>query len=107
MTTTLRALFNDEAGFIVSAELILVATVGVIALVVGLAEVSYNVSEELEDVGTAVGKVSQSYEVSGTSGHKARFFGSSYRDQADFCDNEYDINCDGNYGGNNNGNYGH
>ena len=99
MTATFRALFNDEAGFIVSAELILVATVGVIALVVGLAEVSYNVSEELEDVGTAVGKVSQSYEISSTRGHKAMFFGSSYRDQGDFCDDECDISCDANFGG--------
>jgi hypothetical protein len=98
MSATLRALFNDEAGFIVSAELILVATVGVIALVVGLAEVSFNVCEELEDVGTAVGKISQSYDVSSTTGHKARFFGSSFRDQGDFCDDEHDINCDGNMG---------
>ena len=99
MTAIFRALYNDEAGFIVSAELILVATVGVIALVVGLAEVSWNVNEELEDVGTAVGKISQSYEVSATHGHKACFFGSSYRDQGDFCDDENDISCDGFYGG--------
>lgn len=98
MTTTFRTLLDDEAGFIVSAELILVATVGVIALVVGLAEVSWNVTEELEDVGSAVGKISQSYEVSSTHGHKAKFFGSSYRDQGDYCDDEHDISCDGNYG---------
>lgn len=102
MFTTLRALLNDDAGFIVSAELILVATIGVIAMVVGLSEVSYNVNEELEDVGSAIGKMSQSYDVSSTTGHKAVFYGSCFRDQADFCDSEFDVNCNGvgnvNYG---------
>ena len=95
MFALLTALYNDDAGFIVSAELILVATIGVIALVVGLSEVSYNINEELEDVGSGVGHVNQSYRVSATSGHKAVFFGSQFTDQNDFCDSEFDITCNG------------
>ncbi len=36
MTNIFTKLINDEAGFIVSAELILVATIAVLGVVVGL-----------------------------------------------------------------------
>jgi len=39
----LRALLNDEAGFVVSAELVLIATLLVIGLIVGLSEVQHSV----------------------------------------------------------------
>ena len=47
MTNLFTKLIHDEAGFIVSAELVLVATVGVLAMVVGLSEVALNVNNEL------------------------------------------------------------
>lgn len=90
----LAQLHHDEAGFIVSAELVLVSTILVIGMVVGLAEVSNGVVEELEDVGTAIGSVNQSFHVSGLSGHKACTYGSSFRDKKDDCDGEFDISCD-------------
>ena len=46
----LRKLFNDESGVIISAELVLVLTIAVLAMVVGLSEVSVAVSTELNDV---------------------------------------------------------
>ena len=52
-------LLNDDAGFIVSAELILVSTIAVLALVVGLSEVSFGVNQELEDLGAALGSINQ------------------------------------------------
>ncbi len=91
----LAQLHRDEAGFIVSAELVLVSTIMVIGMVVGLAEVSNGVIEELEDVGSAIGSVNQSYHVSGHSGHKACTYGFSFRDKTDNCDGEFDISCDG------------
>jgi Flp pilus assembly pilin Flp len=95
MTKTLLAkLYRDEAGFIVSAELAIVATIAVLAMVVGLSEVAYNVNEELEDVGSAFGNLSQTYQVQGTSGHKGCTNGSSFYDVPDFCDGQGDINCD-------------
>ncbi|WP_437192828.1 branched-chain amino acid aminotransferase [Planctomicrobium sp. SH527] len=88
-------LLNDEAGFIVSAELVLVSTVVVLGMIVGLAEVANGINEELEDVGSAFGMINQSYCFTGFTGHKASMTGSHFNDQADFCDGEFDIRCDG------------
>jgi Flp pilus assembly pilin Flp len=67
MTQLFRSLYRDDAGFIVSAELVLVATILVIGLVVGLSAVSAGVNSELQDVGSAFGSVNQSYSFSGYS----------------------------------------
>ena len=61
LTQLFTQLYKDEAGFIVSAELILVATITVIASVVGLAEVSNSINNELQDVAGAFDSVNQSY----------------------------------------------
>jgi len=94
MTRVMTSLFNDEAGFIVSAELVLVATITVLGLIVGLSEVSINVNNELEDVGSAFAAVQQSFHFSGACGHKGSFTGSCFKDRADHCDGQFDINCD-------------
>ena len=86
-----KALWNDNAGFIVSAELILVATIAVLAMVVGLSEVSSGINQELEDIGSAFGSVNQSYCFSGLDGHRARHTGSSFHDSIDFCDSDRDL----------------
>ena len=97
----LKQLLNDEGGFIISAELVLVATLCVIGLVVGLSEVQHAINAELNDVGNAIGKLNQSYFFSGF--HKIDFggvthaatFGSVYVDEADDCDcNTCDMACD-------------
>jgi hypothetical protein len=82
----LRNLWKDEAGFIVSAELVFVATIVVIGLVVGLAVLRNQVVQELVDTGLAIGSVSQSFAVGGTLKSTVAWsdaFG--YRDQRDFC----------------------
>lgn len=89
--TLLVSLFRDEAGFIVSAELTIVATIGVLVMIVGLSEVAENVNQELEDVGSAIGNISQTYQLYGTSGHKGSSEGSSFYDVPDYCDNYCDI----------------
>lgn len=94
MNNLLSQLLNDEAGFIVSAELVLVSTILVLGMVVGLSEVANGINQELEDVGTAFGRVNQSYKFAGFSGHKGYIDGSRFHDQVDFCDSEFDINCD-------------
>ncbi len=98
----LRKLLQDESGFIVSAELVLVATLLVIGLIVGLSEVQHAVVAELNDVGDAIGKLNQSYSFSGFSkcsifGYEIKAFtrGSSFADQQDECDcNQCGIDCD-------------
>lgn len=94
MKTILIQLMNDEAGFIVSSELVLISTIAVLAMVVGLSEVAHNINQELEDVGSAFGRVNQSFYVAGAYGHKANTDGSRFRDRADYCDSQDDIVCD-------------
>ncbi len=92
MSHLLKSLYNDEAGFIVSAELILIATVAVLSLVVGLSEVSHAVNQELEDVGSAFGSMQQSYVYRGLGTRdKATMVGSGFRDHADLCDSQFDV----------------
>ncbi|CAK9069542.1 Uncharacterized protein SCF082_LOCUS34797, partial [Durusdinium trenchii] len=65
MLTTLRQLAQDDAGFIVSAELVLISTIAVLGLIVGLSEVALNINNELEDVGSAFASIKQSYSYEG------------------------------------------
>ncbi len=96
----LRALWSDEAGFIVSSELVLIATLLVIGLVVGLSEVQHAVVAELNDVGDAIGELNQGYYYSGLSSYDGRKLkssatGSVFYDSRDSCDaNQCDISCD-------------
>ena len=92
MKTLMNQLLNDEAGFVISAELILVATIAVLSLVVGLAEVSHGVNQELEDVGSAFGAMQQSYVYRGLrTADKGAIVGSYFDDDGDHCDSQYDI----------------
>ena len=84
-------LLNDECGFVVSAELILVATIAVLGLIVGLAEVRQAVSAELEDVAAAIGSLNQSYCYTGMQTPKGHSNGAHFQDHADFCDGQEDI----------------
>ena len=91
MMTLALSLWKDEAGFIVSAELILIATIGVLAMVVGLSEVSVAINQELEDVASAFGSVNQSYRYQGLTGHGGNFNGTGFGDSIDFCDGSNNI----------------
>ncbi len=62
-------LWNDEAGFIVSAELVLIATILVLGMIVGLVSVRDQVVQELGDIALAFGRINQSYSFSGITGH--------------------------------------
>ncbi|SFH59633.1 hypothetical protein [Planctomicrobium piriforme] len=91
----IRQLLNDEAGFIVSAELVLVATILVLGLIVGLSQVHYAVVEEMNDVAKAIGSLNQSYYYTGFTAEKASgalksgTYGSTFHDAID----EGDANC--------------
>lgn len=67
MLRLFTSLYRDDAGFIVSAELVLIATILVIGLVVGLSTVSSGINGELQDVGSAFSSVNQGYSFSGYS----------------------------------------
>lgn len=89
----LIALKNDNNGFVVSAELVLIGTITVLGMIVGLTELSYGVNEELEDMGSAFGAMNQTYHFTLGSGQKGEVVGSTYLDFADECDNSCDITC--------------
>jgi hypothetical protein len=82
----LKRLWNDEAGFIVSAELVLIATILVIGMIVGLVSVRDQVVQELADVAGAIAELNQSYSFSGITGHTSATAGSEFADETDFCD---------------------
>ncbi len=89
----INALKNDECGFVVSAELVLVGTILVLGMIVGLTELSFNVNQELEDVGSAIGGINQTYYYTLACGKKGEAVGSTFLDFADECDNACDISC--------------
>lgn len=87
----LRALWNDERGVVISAELVLVLTVTVLAVIVGLSEVAVAVNTELNDLSNAFGALDQSYMFTGFVAMgdckiKSAFAGSKYQDRTDDCD---------------------
>ena len=82
----LHLLWADEAGFVVSTELVLVATILVIGMTVGLVTVRDQVVQELGDVALAIGNVNQSYQYDGVKGHSSSTAGSSFADRPDFCE---------------------
>ena len=90
----LKKLWNDEAGAVVSAEIMLVATILVIGMIVGLKSVRDAVLTELADVGQAISQVDQSYSYSGVDGHAAATTGSMFQDVVDFCDTGLDEDTD-------------
>ena len=93
---------RDEAGYVVSAELVLIATILVLGLIVGLTEIQHAVVAELNDISDATGNVNQSYwytgfskEKMGLQGFSAYTRGSSGLDQTDDCDDDQcDVACD-------------
>ncbi|MFK7777711.1 MAG: hypothetical protein QM501_06265 [Gimesia sp.] len=78
--------WNDESGFVVSAELVLIATVLVLGMIVGLTTLRDQVIGELADVAAAFSNSNQSYSFSGITGHSSSTAGSIFNDNTDFCD---------------------
>ena len=91
MQNPAQTLWNDEAGFIVSIELILIATIAIIGLITGLTAVRDAVVSELSDVAGAVQDLNQCYSFNGVEGHSASTCGSDFIDATDHCDDPDDI----------------
>ena len=81
----IRQFWSDDAGFVISAELVLIATILVIGMIVGLASIRDQMVQELGDVAAAVARVNQSYSFSGVTGHSSLSGGSVFTDQIDHC----------------------
>lgn len=85
-----QQLWNDENGFVVSTELVLIATVLVLGMIVGLTTLRDQVIAELADVAAAFSNSNQSYSFSGITGHSSSTSGSVFDDNTDFCDVDAD-----------------
>ncbi len=88
-------LWKDEAGAILSAELVLLMTITVIGLIVGMRALAGAVNAELADLGSAIGRVDQSFSYGGSSYCCARTYGSAFNDKVDTCDSDADIRTNG------------
>ena len=78
MKKIVTALWQDECGMIISAELVLVGTLGVLGMVAGISHVRGAVVEEYKELGDSLRSINQSYSYSGFSGCKAFTAGSAY-----------------------------
>ncbi len=74
-------LWNDEAGVIMSAEAVVLGTVGVVGLTAGLSVAAKAVNSELQDLGFAIRSLDQSYEIPGSHGCGAHTAGSSFKQE--------------------------
>ena len=88
----LRNLMNDEAGFVISAELVLIFTLTFCAVAVGMAVIRDALVQEMGDIAEAIGALDQSYNYRAINaslenvGNHATCAGSGFNDQEDDCD---------------------
>ncbi|QDU08452.1 hypothetical protein [Gimesia aquarii] len=87
----LNKFWNEELGLVVSAELVMLGTVGVLGATVGLSTASTAINDELLEFSHAIRSLDQSYHVEGHQSCRAWTASSSYRQQdveisrADLC----------------------
>lgn len=76
-----RELWDDESGVILSAEVVVLGTAGVLGLTTGLSMVSKSVNSELQDLAFAMRSLDQSYEIPAQRGCGAYTAGSCFRQE--------------------------
>src|SRR5258708_14887606 len=80
MMHSLRSFWNDDAGSVVSAELVTIGTVVAVGAVTGMQTVSTAVNDELKDVTKAMRNLNQSYSYCGFRGCNSMTAGSAFVD---------------------------
>ena len=63
-----QQLWNDDAGYIVSTEMLLIFVILVLGLIAGLANLRMAIVNELTESGLAILNLSQSYTIAGLTG---------------------------------------
>ncbi|EDL57583.1 hypothetical protein [Gimesia maris] len=87
----LKNFWSDEAGLVMSAELVMLGTVGVLGATVGLSAASTAINDEMVEFSQAIRSLDQSYHIEGHKSCRAWTASSSYRQQdvavslADLC----------------------
>jgi hypothetical protein len=78
MLSLIKDLFRDEAGYILSAEAVVLGTVGVVGASVGLSSIAYSINEELKETAFSLRSLNQSYAIKGFRGHGSYTAGSTF-----------------------------
>jgi len=86
MSHVIARLWKEEAGVIISSELVVLSALLIIGMVVGLQTVREAVVLELGDFANAIGSINQSYSFAGITGHHSSTAGSVFADARDDCD---------------------
>lgn len=91
-------LFRDDAGVVVTPEIIIIATVGLLSLIAGWNAVSNALASELGDIANSVSALDQSYSYRGiVAGAHARCSGGGFADSRQtFNVQPVDVNVVGN-----------
>ena len=92
MKNLIKQLWADEAGLVLSAELVFVASIAGIGMIVGLSAARDGVQSELIDVGDSITEYNNGWQLAGIVGHGASIAGSQYIDNLDYCDAAADDN---------------
>ena len=84
----LNNLWQDEAGFVITSELLIIVTIAVIGMIVGYVAIRDALVQELGDVAAAIGALDQSYNYAGVTNACSSAFtrGGRFADQLDTCD---------------------
>lgn len=77
----LQSFWKDESGSILSAEMVLLGSVGVVGATVGLKSLSHSINSELQELSYAFRSLDQSYCLSGYKSAYACTAGSAYKQQ--------------------------
>jgi hypothetical protein len=85
LVSLFRKLLRDDAGFVVSSELVLVSVVAVIGIIAGASTLRTAVVFELSDVADAIGSLDHSYSFAGATTSCGTVNGSIFVDQSDLC----------------------
>ncbi|MCH9727090.1 MAG: Flp family type IVb pilin [Planctomycetes bacterium] len=75
MTNFVNQFWNDENGFVLSAELVIILTVAVLGMIVGLSYVQTAVVSEFTDIAGAINSLNQNYAYTGfySTGYYGKF----------------------------------
>jgi len=91
MKNTFKRLWLDERAVVVSMDLLLISTILALGLIVGLVSLRDQIVQEFGDMAAAVGNLNQSYSFAAVTvadpvNGDSWVAGSSFIDQADFCE---------------------
>ena len=91
----LKNFFDEENGFIISTEALLLGTIVVIGLLVGIDSIKDSLVLELADFSAAIGLLDQSFTYTGVANGASSTFGSEFEDTDDAGDFPATINLIG------------